>query len=254
MIKFFRKIRYNLMEQNKTGKYLKYAIGEIVLVVIGILIALSINNWNEHRINKNTELIYIDGLINEVAGDTSYFQLIKKSFASNEFRTRRISKIWKNNIKIQFDSLLYINDFTRAGDIGPWFNEPITWIQLIQTGDLKLIRDKELLDALFNYYNTIKKKSDNFNQYPMKMTNIAREKWIEAFKNEDFEVYGGNEDITKKPDESVYIYIWENRGYYLELYDKIGIISHRNKIGMKNLEVLSQEMLEKLKLYKHKIE
>ena len=49
MIKFFRKIRYDLMEKNKTGKYLKYAIGEIVLVVIGILIALSINNWNEWK-------------------------------------------------------------------------------------------------------------------------------------------------------------------------------------------------------------
>ena len=47
------------MEQNKTGKYLKYAIGEIVLVVIGILIALSINNWNESRKveNKKQELI-----------------------------------------------------------------------------------------------------------------------------------------------------------------------------------------------------
>tara|TARA_R110002051_G_scaffold313163_1_gene388974 strand:- start:6431 stop:6565 length:135 start_codon:yes stop_codon:yes gene_type:complete len=44
MIKFFRKIRYDLMGKNKTGKYFKYAIGEIVLVVIGILIALSINN------------------------------------------------------------------------------------------------------------------------------------------------------------------------------------------------------------------
>ena len=49
MIKFFRKIRYNLMKQNKTLQYFKYAIGEIVLVVIGILIALSINNWNEAR-------------------------------------------------------------------------------------------------------------------------------------------------------------------------------------------------------------
>ena len=58
MIKFFRKIRYNLMEQNKTGKYFKYAIGEVILVVIGILIALQINNWNENRkYNKNNTLM-----------------------------------------------------------------------------------------------------------------------------------------------------------------------------------------------------
>ena len=47
MIKFFRKIRQNLLIKNKTGKYFKYAIGEIVLVVIGILIALNVNNYNE---------------------------------------------------------------------------------------------------------------------------------------------------------------------------------------------------------------
>ncbi|SFO05661.1 hypothetical protein SAMN04488519_103258 [Algoriphagus ornithinivorans] len=50
MINFFRKIRQNLLSEGKTGKYLKYAIGEIVLVVIGILIALQINNWNQQRI------------------------------------------------------------------------------------------------------------------------------------------------------------------------------------------------------------
>jgi len=49
MIKLFRKIRCNLMNENKTGKYLKYAIGEIVLVIVGILIALSINNRNEAK-------------------------------------------------------------------------------------------------------------------------------------------------------------------------------------------------------------
>src|SRR6056297_2397045 len=53
MIKFLRKIRQNLLMENKTTKYLKYAIGEILLVVIGILIALQINNWNEQ---KNTDL------------------------------------------------------------------------------------------------------------------------------------------------------------------------------------------------------
>ncbi|WP_411895910.1 DUF6090 family protein [Winogradskyella sp. A2] len=55
MIKFFRHIRQNLLMENKTGKYFKYAIGEIILVVIGILIALQINNWNENRINNNKE-------------------------------------------------------------------------------------------------------------------------------------------------------------------------------------------------------
>ena len=52
MIKFFRKIRYNLMEQNKTTKYFKYAIGEIALVMIGILLAIQANNWNVDRIAR----------------------------------------------------------------------------------------------------------------------------------------------------------------------------------------------------------
>jgi len=49
MIPFFRKIRKNLADDNKPIKYMRYAVGEIALVVIGILIALSINNWNEER-------------------------------------------------------------------------------------------------------------------------------------------------------------------------------------------------------------
>ena len=55
MITFFRKIRQNLHSEGKTGKYLKYAIGEILLVVVGILIALQINNWNEDRKERKQE-------------------------------------------------------------------------------------------------------------------------------------------------------------------------------------------------------
>lgn len=55
MIKFFRKIRQNLVNEGKTSKYLKYAIGEIILVVFGILIAVQINNWNEQRKDRALE-------------------------------------------------------------------------------------------------------------------------------------------------------------------------------------------------------
>jgi hypothetical protein len=60
MIKFFRKIRQNLLSEGKTGKYYKYAIGEIFLVVIGILIALQINNWNEKRKLQNETNTYLN--------------------------------------------------------------------------------------------------------------------------------------------------------------------------------------------------
>ena len=65
MIKFFRKIRQNLLSEGKTGKYLKYAIGEIVLVMLGILLALSINNWNQHRIDINKEIKALTDLLEE---------------------------------------------------------------------------------------------------------------------------------------------------------------------------------------------
>ncbi|MEP0133390.1 MAG: DUF6090 family protein [Eudoraea sp.] len=52
MINFFRRIRRKLADDNKPLKYMRYAIGEIVLVVVGILIALSINNWNQNRLNQ----------------------------------------------------------------------------------------------------------------------------------------------------------------------------------------------------------
>lgn len=79
MIKFFRKIRQNLIMENKTGKYLKYAIGEIILVVIGILIALQINNWNETRKIR--------------ASETEILQNLKVELISNKNKLKEIIEI-----------------------------------------------------------------------------------------------------------------------------------------------------------------
>jgi len=74
MIKFFRKIRQKMLTENKFSKYLLYAIGEIFLVVIGILIALSINNWNESRKNQELVSIYKTELINDLLLDVNHFK------------------------------------------------------------------------------------------------------------------------------------------------------------------------------------
>ena len=79
MIKFFRKTRYDLlMEKNKTGKYLKYAIGEIVLVVIGILIALQINNWNEQKKTQAKVHSFLISLKKDLTNDLSTINEIIK--------------------------------------------------------------------------------------------------------------------------------------------------------------------------------
>ena len=66
MFKFFRKIRQNLLKEGKMGRYLKYAVGEIILVVIGILIALQINNWNEQRKLKTVEIKILKDLKSDI--------------------------------------------------------------------------------------------------------------------------------------------------------------------------------------------
>src|SRR5210317_1160194 len=95
MIKFFRHIRKNLLMENKTGKYFKYAIGEIVLVVIGILIAISINNWNEQQKQNSQERQLLSGL--------------KIEFTINLNRLDKVIHFRENSIKSANKLMTYFN-------------------------------------------------------------------------------------------------------------------------------------------------
>ncbi|MBN3521006.1 hypothetical protein JYB62_13435 [Algoriphagus lutimaris] len=75
MISFFRKIRQNLLKQNRVTRYLVYAIGEIFLVVIGILIALQVNNWNEERKNKKEVRVILKEIQQDLINDLDEFEL-----------------------------------------------------------------------------------------------------------------------------------------------------------------------------------
>jgi len=83
MIKFFRKTRQNLLSEGKTEKYLKYAIGEIFLVVIGILIAVQINSWHTALKKEELKTTYTSNLINDLTKDTIQ---LKARIRNNEDR------------------------------------------------------------------------------------------------------------------------------------------------------------------------
>ncbi|MFH4966570.1 DUF6090 family protein [Gaetbulibacter sp. M240] len=82
MLKFFRKIRQRLLTENKFSKYLIYSLGEIVLVVIGISIALQINNWNENRKRENLKKQLFIELRARIMQDTVDFNTYIKRFES----------------------------------------------------------------------------------------------------------------------------------------------------------------------------
>ncbi len=115
MLKFFRKIRQKLLSENKFSNYLIYAIGEIILVVIGILIALQINNWNEKRKEKaKTQAFYIQ-LLDDLKEDKAYAQFIIKKFESQraaynsylkQFDTNGVtrSKMYKDLLSLNSES------------------------------------------------------------------------------------------------------------------------------------------------------
>jgi len=142
MIKFFRKIRQNLLSEGKTGKYLKYAIGEIVLVVIGILIALSINNWKNYQddraeeqtllqnlqqeFTKNLNELHSDHKINFVTLEASHYFL---ETDLNQKKTKQIdSLIGRLCTYATFDpSIGYINQAINSGKL-----------DLIQSDSLKI--------------------------------------------------------------------------------------------------------------------
>jgi hypothetical protein len=90
MIKFFRKIRYDLMGKNKTGQYLKYAIGEIVLVVIGILIALSINSWNENIKTHSEELELLHLVQNSIQDDLGNLEILQNTLINDITKLNRV--------------------------------------------------------------------------------------------------------------------------------------------------------------------
>jgi hypothetical protein len=151
MIKFFRKIRQNLLSEGKTGKYFKYAFGEIILVVIGILIALSLNNWNELQKDKIERENILLGIKNDFLETRKELWItISRQERGIHYSQRLINLIEIKQSQYNSDS---INNYFTIGATGYWRAEPVigTYDALIGSGNTSIIQNQELLASLAKF-------------------------------------------------------------------------------------------------------
>ncbi|WP_445382972.1 DUF6090 family protein [Robiginitalea sp. IMCC43444] len=150
MIKFFGKIRQNLLSAGKTGKYLKYALGEVILVVIGILIALSINNWNENKKDRATEKRILKQLVKNLETIESGF---KQTLQYNDKLSKSsviVLDVLKNRLPY-YDSLSY--HFDRAKNRGTaLLTIPKPGYESLKNTGFDIIVNEELKNAIIELF------------------------------------------------------------------------------------------------------
>jgi hypothetical protein len=199
MIKFFRKIRQNLLIENKTGKYFKYAIGEIVLVVIGILIALQINNWNENRKDYAKSKNYLSEIISDLKKDTINFndgiEVLNKLIADEEW------------VLSTFDYTF--NDVDRLWDcFSGWYMDyeinDRTFQKIQNEGNSRLVGFDSLAEKINNYYTTVKARTESFTDWDEKdvterQTYLRNLEEIIEFSNHRMKDLGGDQLMKEFP-------------------------------------------------------
>ena len=151
MIKFFRRIRQGLLSKNKFSKYLLYAIGEIILVVIGILIALQINNWNEKRKNDNIKQSYITNLKIDLINDIKNLEALDSLNTFYETEGSYLDKYLNGKLH-QIDTVRLTNAIVIVAYIPNMTIISSTYNDLINSNNIVLFNDVELKKLLDNYY------------------------------------------------------------------------------------------------------
>lgn len=143
MIKIFRNARKKMLAEGRVRKYMTYAFGEILLVVIGILIALSINNWNNNRLLRQTEQNVLDNIQSQINEDAQLLHGVVDYNQAHMARYIAARRIIETNNRNEMDTLAKIIptilryfDFNRSGNF---------FQNLMSSGDLKLIKNPSII-------------------------------------------------------------------------------------------------------------
>ena len=160
------------MEKNKTGKYLKYAIGEIILVVIGILIALQINNWNSERLANAKMTTYLHNLKEDLVSDTLAFNN-NIGFYNYviDYKTKLLSLSQYENISTDSLSSIITPHYANY-DLNT-----TTFTKITNLGISELSKNDSLSKKIYNYYTTRIKYFNTIINWEVESTNIEANYW-----------------------------------------------------------------------------
>jgi len=153
MIPIFRKIRKKMADDNKPIKYLRYAIGEIILVVIGILIALSINNWNENLKNKKLETSYLKRIYKDLDNDLLQFEGTIKLAQERNKRVLFLEQAIKDSQLVNKSSDYFVKSIVYANYTYRPAISNHSFEELKSSGRLALIKNEDLRVSIAKYYD-----------------------------------------------------------------------------------------------------
>ena len=154
MIKFFRHIRQRLISEKKAGPYFLYALGEIVLVVIGILIALQINNYSEHQKERKKEKVLLSNLANDVELDV--LQIEQNTRLSRERLARLDSLVQLLKTPDSIHALNFIRDSYEFVFDQYFKSNSGIFDEAVSSGQMSYIQNETLRQSIFNYYRNAK--------------------------------------------------------------------------------------------------
>ena len=154
MFRLFRQLRKGNLMSDKSRKYLLYAIGEILLVVIGILIALQVNNWNENRTARLSEQIYLQRLTEDLSSDSSNYAWTSNALTEKMDALKRLMLIYNDDLYYETNETQLLTDLFRGRMLS--FAHPqvnvATFEELKNTGNFKQINDRALRSSMNHYY------------------------------------------------------------------------------------------------------
>ena len=213
-MKVFKKIRRSLIDKKNLKRYLLYAVGEILLVMIGISLAFQLDNWNENQLKEDTEISYYQNIQDQMADDK--ILIVEQVQFNNRYMAefKYANKILEANDRSKMDTLgLIIRNLTQYSDFDKKGN---IYETLVNSGEVKLLRNLTIV-------NSIRELEEKYN-YANRMENIHYDaviKYVIPATNPNVKLSSGK---IYKP-ENLFTYEFQNL-----IFSLLQIMTEKDKV------------------------